>query len=482
MQILKTYQAIKINCHGGILSLERLEKVVDILSTADVYRLKFGLRQNIFIEFSSVLLPFLERKLRESQIEYETNTEESPNIVTSYPAISIFNSNPWLSETVIKFLLAELNYRPSLKLNIGDSVQALTPVFTGNINWIASKQQDYWHLYIRFPKTNKISKWRDMIHTNDLIRFSRKLEESILKYRSGADFPEDIDIRLTADLKTEKWNSIVNNEEIEWPDYILPYYEGLNKYNDGYWLGIYRREEWFPIDFLKDLVKLCKSTGIQELCITPWKSLIIKNIHELHRPKWIQLLNFHSINIRHNLNELNFQVEDINEDSLKLKKFIVKYLNEDDIRTAGICFGIKSRPKTEVFSNILIRKRFLINFGRLGMIPVYDILLSKDFNPHARTGMVYRSSLLKYLLPEEIHGCIREYYRNKIKMTDPIDDESPNVAVTQTEKTRDYFYQCSRCKTILDDPTDLFEENLVCPNCGAQGEEIYKINRNELIA
>ena len=54
MQILKTYQAIKINCHGGILSLERLEKVVDILSTADVYRLKFGLRQNIFIEFSSI--------------------------------------------------------------------------------------------------------------------------------------------------------------------------------------------------------------------------------------------------------------------------------------------------------------------------------------------------------------------------------------------------------------------------------------------
>jgi len=480
MQILKTYQAIKINCHGGILDLEKLEKLVDLLSSADIHRLKFGLRQNIFFEFSSTLLPFLERKLSEAEIEYETNIEDSPNVVTSYPAISIFNSNTWLSESTIKKLLAELHYRPTLKLNIGDSVQALTPVFTGNINWIASNHQDYWHLYIRFPKTNKISKWGDMIHTRDLIRFSKKLEESILKYRSGNAFPEDIDTRLITDLKAENLNSMINNDEIEWPDYILPYYEGLNKYHEGYWLGIYRREEWFHIDFLMDLVKLCKSTGIHELCITPWKSLIIKNINESYRPKWIQLLNFHSINIRHNLNELNFQVEDINEDSLKLKKFIVKYLNEDDIRTAGICFGIKSKPKTEVFCNILIRKRYLLKLGNSGLIPVYDILLSKDFNPHARTGMVYRSSLLKYLLPEEIHGCIREYYRNKIKMTDHSDSESSNNSAADHEKAKEFFYQCARCKTVLDDTADLFEENLICPLCSAQGTLIHKINRNEI--
>lgn len=477
MQILKTYQVIKVNCHGGILTLDILEKLIEVMVSADLHQLKFGLRQNIFIEFSSLLLPLLEKKLKEANIPYEINIEDKPNMVTSYPAISIFNSNSWLSENKIKQILSGLNYDPVLKINMGDSVQALTPVFTGNINWIASgAHTDYWHLFIRYPKTNTIAKWNEMIHTKDILRFSKVLEAAILKFRLADGFPDDINTKLIGELKTEPVDSILNNEEIQWPDYILPYYEGLNKYNDGYWLGIYRRDEWFQIDFLLDVIKLCKSTGIGELCITPWKSLIIKKIGDADRPKWIQLLNFHSINIRHSLNELNFQVEDINEDSLRLKKFIVKHLNEDDVRTAGICFGIKSRPKTEVFSNILIRKRHLIKLGKSGLLPVYDILLSKDFNPHARTGLVYRSSLFKYLLPEELHGCIREYYRNKIKMTDIAVVNQPITTLTAPSDSNTlYSYQCSRCKNILNDPSDLFEENLVCPVCHAQGAEIQKL-------
>lgn len=474
MQILKTYQAIKINCHGGILELEKLGKLIDVMTSADLHQLKFGLRQNIFIEFSNTLLPLVEKRFKDAGIDYETNIDEVPNIVTSYPAIGIFNSNTWVTESKIKLILNDLNYLPSLKINIGDSVQGLTPVFTGNINWIASGSiTDYWHLYIRYPKTNNITKWENLIHTKDIIRFSKIIEHALLKYRSPDGFPEDIEVKLKNELIPIKWDSSINNEEIQWPDYILPYYEGFNKYDDGYWLGIYRRDEWFQTEFLHDLVKLCKSTHIDEVCITPWKSLIIKKINEEHRSKWIQLLNFHSINIRHSLNELNFQVEDINEKSLLLKKFIVKHLNEDDIRTAGICFGIKSKPKTEVFSNILIRKRHLIKIGNVGLLPVYDILLSKDFNPHARTGMVYRSSLFKYLLPEEIHGCIREYYRNKIKMNGNATQGSPKI---EFERKEEFKYQCIKCKNILSDSNDLFQENLVCPVCHAQGEYIQRID------
>ena len=46
--------------------------------------------------------------------------------------------------------------------------------------------------------------------------------------------------------------------------------------------------------------------------------------------KWNHLLNYHHINSRHGLNELNFQIEDNNPKSLRLKQFIVDNPNEDD--------------------------------------------------------------------------------------------------------------------------------------------------------
>ena len=47
------------------------------------------------------------------------------------------------------------------------------------------------------------------------------------------------------------------------PEFKLPYYEGLNRYNEKYWLGIYRRDELFSIKFLKEVCMLCLQTGIK---------------------------------------------------------------------------------------------------------------------------------------------------------------------------------------------------------------------------
>lgn len=442
MQILKTYQTLKINCPGGILPLAKLEKILRVLDACDISKLKFGLRQNIFIEFPSVLLTLVEKRLQQAEIDYELDPNEKPNIMSSYAAIAIFNSNTWLTEAVFKDILAKVDYVPSLKINITDSIQALTPVFTGNINWIASEETpNYWHLFIRFPKTNTIIRWPHMLHTADLITFSKALEKELNQIKSISLDTATIEKKIILAFQESTWNTLPSTADINWPVYNMPYYEGLNKYNEHYWLGIYRRQEWFEADFLSDLVKLGLETHISEICITAYKSLIIKNIQDTDRSKWNHLLNYHSINIRHGLNELNFQVEDTIESSLKLKNYLVKYLNEDDVRTSGIAFGIKSKPKTEVFSNILIRKRHLISLGNFKLIPVYDILLSKDFNPHERTGMIYRSSLFKYLLPGELHGCIREYYRNRLKVKDLNHPTEPSQSTELGNQSIEYVYQ-----------------------------------------
>lgn len=481
MKFVRTYQVVKMNAPGGILPTGKLQKLITTLSPLQIGRIKFGLRQNMFIEFPTIHSAMFEKAMQDAGLDFQQDTDLEPNVMSSYPAQNLFPSNAWLSEKIFKGILDSMEHRPSLKINITDNIQTLTPVFTGNINWIASERHpDYWHLFIRFPKTNTIIQWKHLINTHDLMRFSKSIETLLLKYKAEPlDKKESL---LLQEVAAEPWDAITSDEVLQWQPYNLPYYEGLNKYNDHYWLGIYRREEWFETAFLKDLCTLCEESQISEICITPWKSIIIKNILDADRPKWNHLLNVHHINVRHGLNELNFQVEDHNPASLKLKQFIVNNLNDDDIRTQGICFGIKSRPKTEVFSNILIRKRHLIQLGRVKAMPVYDILLAKDFNPNERTGMIYRKSLFSYLLPMEIQACINAYYNNRIKMADtPVDADT--LSETEPEiagNVPEWIYQCSNCKSIVMESNDPISGEQVCAACGAYGEKIIQVPRSNI--
>lgn len=482
MKFVRTYQVVKMNAPGGIFPISTLQKLLSALSLLQIGKIKFGLRQNIFIEFPTIHTAMFEKAMQNAGLDFQQDINQEPNVMSSYPAQNIFPANPWLSEEILKGILDAMDYRPSLKINITDNMQTLTPVFTGNINWIASEgHPQYWHLFIRFPKTNSIIQWKHMIHTDELMPFSKSIETLLIQYKGEP--LDQLESLLLQGVSVKQWNAIPDDEIIQWQPYSLPYYEGLNKYKEHYWLGIYRRDEWFETAFLKDLCTLCEETHISEISITPWKSIIIKSILDADRPKWNHLLNVHHINVRHGLNELNFQVEDHNPASLKLKQFIVNNLNEDDIRTQGICFGIKSRPKTEVFSNILIRKRHLIQLGRIKAMPVYDILLAKDFNPNERTGMVYRKSLFSYLLPMEIQACIKAYYNNRIRMADsPVDTEA---ALVETESliedsTPDWVYQCSNCKSVIMESNDPISGEQVCASCGAYGEKIIQVPRSSV--
>ncbi len=291
-----------------------------------------------------------------------------------------------------------------------------------------------------------------MVYSNEISAFAKEMEFLLADFPPGAD-QESINSKLNLLIRPDKWISILNQEQINWPAYQLPYYEGLNKVGDRYWLGIYSRHEWFDIAFLADLCSLCRDCHIGQVCITPWKSIIIKGITDNTKGKWNQLLNFHHINIRHAANELNFQVEDNSDEALALKLYLYQHLQTDDIRTQGICFGIKTTPKTEIFSNILIRKSHLIRVGWVKLFPVYDILVAKDFNPNERTGFVYSQNLFKYLLPETLEQCVNAHYRNRLKPENQEEKDNANVntLVHHTDIATEIVHQCPHCLTWADE-------------------------------
>ena len=379
---------------------------------------RFGLRQQLLIDMESFSLPDFTAELDKLSVSYQVDKIVHPNIISSYPAEDVFIRDTWLSEAVYKDVLASFDHEPTVKVNICDRDQSFTPMLTGNLNWIATASSPhYWHLIIRFPRTNVIHEWDMLTYTNDISRVSKALEQIMTGNASRfIDNPEADGQQLFAMLNKEGLHIKPAERKVVLPLFNLPYYEGLNRYDNKYWLGIYQRDEAFGVDFLRKLCKLCLNTGLPQICCTSWKTIMIKGLEEKDKEAWNLLLEEFQINMRHAANELNFQVEDNSAEGLALKSFLVKHLGMDDTRTFGICIGIKTRKKSEIFSSILVRRRYMIDFMGIRLGKVYDILCARDFNPNERTEEIFSSNNPKIVLPEQLRRSVVKYYQYRARL------------------------------------------------------------------
>lgn len=492
---MKQRFTIKINFRGGIISPGELYNILVAATRAGIYYVSFGLRQQLLIDVPAETAHILTDELKSLGVIYESGKDDFPNIICSYAAEEIFIHNTWLSEGVYKDIFDAIDYQPRLKINISDSNQSFTPMLTGNINWVASSTaQHFWHLFIRFPKTNIIYEWNEMVYTNDVPKVSKEIEKLIFEHKD--DFYNNDSAnggQLFKKIETGKFITRLAEKEAALPAFNLPYYEGLNRYNNKYWLGIYRRDELFKIDFLKELCLLCLDTKIGQICSTPWKSVIIKAIEEKDKLKWNRLLEKYQVNMRHAANELNFQVEDNCRDGLQLKNYLVKRLNNADTRTFGICIGIKTRKKSEVFSSVLVKRRPLLSIFGVEMFHVYDILCAHDFNPNERTGFIFSRNNPKFLLGEQLRRSIVAFYNSRgNKHVVPAKEIALSKEVKK-KKTTEYVYQCKYCMTVYDDATGEQESNInagtgfellsadyACPLCEAPKDDFVKVEKNKL--
>ncbi|MES1218516.1 MAG: rubredoxin [Bacteroidota bacterium] len=411
---MKNVNTVKINFKGGIIAPDELYEILLAVEKTGLHYVRFGLRQQLLFDVEIEELDKVTEELNKRGIVYEINKENFPNIISSYPAEEVFIINTWLTAGIYKEIFDSIKQTPRLKINISDSNQSFTPLLTGNINWVASPADPhYWYLFIRFPKTNIVYEWRDVVHSKDIAAMSLRIEETILQSRDKFyDNNNANGDELYENVKTASFQTKVADISLVLPPFKLPYYEGLNRYKDKYWLGIYRRDELFDIQFLKEVCKLCQKSETGELCSTPWKTIIIKGISEKQRIEWNALLDKYQVNVRHAANELNFQVEDNNLVALKLKQHLVKYLNDDDTRTFGVCIGIKTRRKSEVFCSILVKRKSLFRIGKWGFINTYDILCAKDYNPNERTAFVYSRDNPKFVLAEQLRRAVLSFYQD----------------------------------------------------------------------
>jgi rubredoxin len=492
---MKQRVTIRINFRGGIISPGDLYNILVAATRAGIYYVSFGLRQQLLIDVPSETVRLLTEELKKLDILFETDKDDFPNIISSYPAEEVFIHNTWLSEGVYKDIFDGIDYQPRLKINISDSNQSFTPMLTGNINWVASAtDQHFWHLFIRFPKTNIICEWKEMVYTNDVAKLSKEIEAIIFSHKE--DYYDNVAANgesLFKKIAIEKFITKQAEKPALLPAFNLPYYEGLNRYNNKYWLGIYRRDELFSITFLKDLCLLCLETKVGQLCSTPWKSVIVKGIEEKDKIGWNRLLEKHQVNMRHAANELNFQVEEHSHDALQLKQYLVKELNNEDTRSFGVCIGIKTRRKSEVFSSILVRRRPLLRLFGIEMFHVYDILCAKDFNPNERTGFAFSRNNPKFLLAEQLRQAIAAFYSNRASKAVVPEKKIVPRKEKEVKPVTEYLHQCTHCLTVYDvktgDPGNgvvpgtAFESlpgDYTCPLCESSKNDFIKIAETAL--
>jgi rubredoxin len=441
---MRDYYNVKINLPAGIVSPGALQTVLQLAYEAKVRTVRFGARQQLLMTVHYEDMRFLEKDLKQHSVMYEVNTDQFPNIISSYCGEDVFRTGDWLRESEYHTVLDQFDYQPRLKVNLSDASQSFTPFFTGNLNFIVSTEPHFWHLYVRPKQSNTLFHWPELIYTNDIGRLARVVEDTTLD--QGYHDSETLYKTVTSER-----NFITQpaTQEVDLPEFSLPYYEGFNRYGQRSWLGLYRRDEQFSIAFLLDVCALCLKTRIGELCTTPWKSLIIKGIEEKDRAVWSYVLGKHNINVRHAANELAWQTEDHTDEGTAIKNYVMQYFEKADTRTFGLCFGVQTRPKSEVFGSVLIRKRPLLRVGQLSLFSVYDLYFTENFNPNSRTYHLFEKGLFKLHVPNQMARLCRKFNSRRWQDNSEINRSEPEKSDGILADVT-LIHQCPHCFTVYD--------------------------------
>lgn len=436
----KEYNRLLIK--GGILSPGELKMIIIALIDAGLKHLSFGSRQDILFSSAKDL------HFAPDIVCTHQSQKEKENIVCSYLSTDILQTTPWLTADRYLYILEQFKFDPSLKINIADPMQRLVPLFTGHINFIASKHEDYWYLYLRMPNWESAKLYPALIYSWDIAAVSKAIQELVQEELESIDTLFDL-----VNDSTETNNRTIESP-LSIPFHPFPYYEGMNKMSsDKYWLGLYWRNNKYDLPFLLKLCDLCMESKIGKICITPWKSFIIKGIPIESKIKWEKYLGSHGINVRHSQLELNWHLAVGDKQALKLKNYLVSKLDSYDISTYGLTIGISDLSDNAFhFTSIVIEKNPLTSDQTtLKLKSTYNLSYARNFDPNTRQYKTYAMDVDKTQLP----GLLIELSKCYFQSLDKKEEDSIKQAKSRRNQQADSLddslvHQCEDCLSIYD--------------------------------
>jgi len=434
---------IRVFVKGGFLSPAALLKIMELSKSLGNKYVLFGSRQDIMFPRNQAGEAQVDAVFNAIKIEHELSGDQSvhQNIVSSYVAVNVVDTTPWVKEDTYNVLIDAFEFTPRLKINIVDPMQSLVPLFSGELNFIASREENYWYLYIRDTrKGNLLECWPKLIFGQDIPKIARELEKIFQEFLPFTT--EELYLVLKNNYVRINYHPIT--EKLAFTDTAFPYYEGLNAMlNNQYWLGLYWRNNQYDIEFMSAACRLCQETNISKINIIPWKAFIVKGIKASDRLRWQKVMGKFGINERHSSLELNWHLPVIDAEALELKRFLVRELDQQDISTHGLTFSIKTNRESFHFTSVVIARS---QIGGTTTGEYYDISYAKDFNPNTITYIPYARRVSKELIPALLIELSKLYFRQLNPEKEPA--KSPDSPAINGHP--DSIYQCSNCLTVYD--------------------------------
>ncbi len=396
---------VRVFIKGGMVTPQDLMAILDASASLGNEFVLFGSRQDLLFPVRRGALANVAERLVVGQLDFRQGHRELfQNVVSSAVAIGIADTTVWLDLAHYRTILDGFQHPPRLKINITDPKQAMVPLFTGDLNFVAATKPQYWYLYLRNAHTgDRLEKWPTLVHSMDIARLSVFLEQRLLR-EPTAMIPD----LITGLAEHIKLNTIVAKETLQLPDPYFPYYEGMESLGDGKsWLGLYWRNNRFNIPFLLKACQLCIEGNIPYFYITPWKSFVIKGIHDDDRLVWEKMMGGMGINMRHSSLELNWHIPVLDEEALKLKQFLVGELDQQDICTHGLTFSIIGERDARWFTSIVIKKTELHSNHPM---EAFDLYYAEGFNPNTLQYFEYARGVTKEVIPALLVELSKSYY------------------------------------------------------------------------
>jgi rubredoxin len=459
----------RILVKGGVLSPAEMLRIADMARELGLNGLHLGSRQDILLPLKE---EHLELKIEHAALGLEPmDKSKANNISCSYVTADIFPSTAWLTSATYLYVLEQFQFQPELEINIVDPRQRLVPLFTGHLNFIASTDEDFWFLYIQLPGWKNMEIFPALFHSWDLARVASAVDPF------GATLP-DMKACVARVNDKQKLNTRNIQQELSVPFYPFPYYEGMNRLDDShYWLGLYWRNNWYDLDFLAAMCRLCMEQRIGKVCITPWKSLIIAGIPQEKRLQWEKLMGRFGINARHSSLELNWHLPVGDQDALRLKQYLVREFDRRDISTYGLTFGIDS-PYSRPFTSVIVERQSGQGFvDGFAVPPTYNVRYARNFDPNTRDYVEYARRVDRAELAELIVELSKLYFE-QLNESGLGTVRSPSLPTTEPVGVP--VHQCRKCQSIYDQvlgdpeqnisPGTIFDElptEYKCWTCGA---------------
>lgn len=465
----------RLRINGGVLSPGELKYICEAAEGLGLDAISFGSRQDII---------FPEKIDKDKFAQFDKIQFIKPkrdgieNIVSSYVSADILPSTSWLTSDRYLYILEQFKHDLKLRVNIIDPKQRLVPLFTGNVNFIASESEDYWYLYVRLPDWKKTEMYPALIYSWDMDKVELAIEQVL------QEEPETMETLFDLVNDAVETNNRTVDKPLEVPFYPFPYYEGMNRFGDKYWLGLYWRNNRYDLTFLKDLCDLCAESKIGKICITPWKSFIVKGVPIDSKLQWEKFLGSYGINVRHSMLELNWHLPVNDKDALNLKKYLVTNFDQNDISTYGLTFGISNfESKAYHFTSVVIEKNKKPELlGDFIVRDTYNLLYAKNFDPNTGEYIMHVQDIDKVELPGLLMELSKLYFKQLGTQREEV-----KAKEIKKEATEENVYQCQDCLTIYNEvfgditqdippntPFETLDETYECSLCEAPKSTFQK--------